>query len=140
MLFSISNMSNNNYYLNRHGFNPSSRATYANLYPSTTNFYTTMSVGVPYLFIQSKDNGNTSLHPSLYHSIALIPSIILIIRNISEPNLMFKLRFMVSEILENTQLFLTNPSNSSGSRQIIIWRPPDNSSGGRQIILLATAR
>ena len=41
------NMSNNNYYLhvNRPGFNPSSRATYTNFYPSTANFYTTMSVG-----------------------------------------------------------------------------------------------
>ena len=44
MLFS--NLSKNNYYLhvNRPGFNPSSRATYANFYPSTANFYTTMSV------------------------------------------------------------------------------------------------
>ena len=51
---------------------------------------------------------------------------------------MFKLRFMVSEILENTQLFLTDPRNSSGGRQIIylIWRPPYKLSGGRQIIYL----
>ena len=51
---------------------------------------------------------------------------------------MFKLRFMVSEILENTHLFLTDPRNSSGDRQIIylFWRPPDNSSGGRQINIL----
>ena len=41
ILFSISNMWNNNYYLNRHGFNPS----YDNLYPPTANFYTTMSLG-----------------------------------------------------------------------------------------------
>ena len=34
---------------------------------------------------------------------------------------MFKLRFMVSEILENTQLFLTDPRNSSGGRQIFIY-------------------
>ena len=43
---------------------------------------------------------------------------------------------MVSEILENTQLFLSDPRNSSGGRQIIIWRPPEELSGGRQIIFL----
>ena len=42
----------------------------------------------------------------------------------------------VGFILRNSQLFLTYPRNSSGGRQIIIWRPPDNSSGGRQIIYL----
>ena len=34
-----------NYHLNRHGFNPSSRATYTNLYPSTANFYKAMLIG-----------------------------------------------------------------------------------------------
>ena len=29
-------------------------------------------------------------------------------------------------ISRNSQLFLTYPRNSSGGRQIIIWRPPDN--------------
>ena len=43
MLFS--DMSNNNFDLNRPGYNPSSRATYEKFYPSTANFYTTMSVG-----------------------------------------------------------------------------------------------
>ena len=38
-------MSDNNYYLHRPGFNPSSRATYTIFHPSTNNFYTTMSVG-----------------------------------------------------------------------------------------------
>ena len=38
-------MSNNDYYLHRPGFNPSSRATYTIFHPSTNNFYTTMSVG-----------------------------------------------------------------------------------------------
>ena len=37
--------SNNDYYLHRPGFNPSSRATYTIFHPSTNNFYTTMSVG-----------------------------------------------------------------------------------------------
>ena len=31
---------------------------------------------------------------------------------------MFYLRFMVSEILENTTLLLTDPRNNSGGRQI----------------------
>ena len=42
---SFLNMSNNDYYLHRPGFNPSSRATYTIFHPSTNNFYTTMSVG-----------------------------------------------------------------------------------------------
>ena len=42
---SFSKVSDNNYYLHRPGFNPSSRATYTIFHPSTNNFYTTMSVG-----------------------------------------------------------------------------------------------
>ena len=46
----------------------------------------------------------------------------------------------VGSILRNSQLFLTNPRNAAGGRQIIIWRLPDNSFGGRQITLLAAAK
>ena len=42
---SFSKVSDNNYYLHRPGFNPSSRATYTIFHPSINNFYTTMSVG-----------------------------------------------------------------------------------------------
>ena len=41
----FSNVSDNNYYLLKPGFNRSSRATYTIFPPSTNNFYMTMSVG-----------------------------------------------------------------------------------------------
>ena len=52
---SFSKVSDNNYYLHRPGFNPSSRATYTIFHPSTNNFYTTMSVGRALLL--NPDNG-----------------------------------------------------------------------------------
>ena len=64
----MSNMSNNNYYLNRHDFNLSSRATFANVHPSTANLL--------YLFSQKI----MAIQPQS-HSIALIRLIILITRN-----------------------------------------------------------
>ena len=53
-------MSNNNYHLNRPGFNPSSRATYEKFYPSTANFYTTMSVGRSLLLNPAQSSQNKS--------------------------------------------------------------------------------
>ena len=37
-------------------------------------------------------------------------------------------------------VILTDPRNSSGGRQIIIWRPPEELSSGRQINYMAAAR
>ena len=99
----------------------------------------TCRLDVPYLFIQSKDNGNTSLHPSLSHSIALIPFIILIIRNfITNVNVL--VTFYGFGETRKHSVNLTDPRNSSGGRQIIIWRPPEELSGGRQKSYLAAAR
>ena len=46
-----------------------------------------------------------------------------------------KLRFKVSEILDNSQLFFTHPRNFSGGRQItlLFWQPSYNSNCGRPI-------
>ena len=70
----FSNVSDNNYYLLRPGFNPSThcRATYTIPPPSTSNFYTTMSVGRALLLNPViLDNKNGTISVSLCHSILI---------------------------------------------------------------------
>ena len=99
-----------------------------------------------------KNNGfqtNTSLHPSLSHSIALIPFIILITRNcITKVNVLvtvygFGDTRKHSVIFDwPSKFFWRLPDDSSGGRQIFLlfWRSPDNSHCGSQITLLAAVR
>ena len=59
----FSNVSDNNYYLHRPGFNPSSRAAYTIFHLSTNNFYTTMSVGRALLLNPESKNVSANQRP-----------------------------------------------------------------------------